>query len=131
MNSTTDPALKAQYLREAKDWAEGGDNRVALHIVAGALTAGGLGSAGDAAGAGHAPSDGSVVVKQVQYSPSSADSVHGGQYYKFTYTDGSTVKVIDPSTYKVKGWPESNTTFYDQAGKPITRDPVGKKWSRQ
>ncbi|WP_185640998.1 MULTISPECIES: hypothetical protein [unclassified Burkholderia] len=56
MNNTTDPALKAQYLREAKDWAEGGDNRVALHIVAGALTAGltagGLGSAGDAAGAG-------------------------------------------------------------------------------
>ncbi|WP_227792227.1 hypothetical protein [Burkholderia sp. BE17] len=56
MNNTTDPALKAQYLREAKDWAEGGDNRVALHIAGGALTggltAGGLGAAGGAAGAG-------------------------------------------------------------------------------
>ncbi|WP_207921042.1 hypothetical protein, partial [Burkholderia pyrrocinia] len=76
-----------------------------------------------------APSDGSVVVKQVQYSPPSAESVHGGQYYKFTYTDGSTVKVIDPSTYKVTGWPESNTTFYDQAGKKINFDPVSRKWS--
>ncbi|WP_346347215.1 hemagglutinin repeat-containing protein [Burkholderia cenocepacia] len=52
----TDPALKAQYLQDAKSWAEGGDNRTALHIAGGALTggltAGGLGAAGGAAGAG-------------------------------------------------------------------------------
>ncbi|MGU7768981.1 two-partner secretion domain-containing protein [Burkholderia sp. MR1-5-21] len=52
----TDPKLRAQYLQEAKDWAEGGDNRAALHIAGGALTGGltggGLGAAGGAAGAG-------------------------------------------------------------------------------
>lgn len=52
---TDDPALKAQYLQDAKNWAEGGDDRVALHIAGGALTggltAGGLGAAGGAAGA--------------------------------------------------------------------------------
>nr|WP_254624742.1 toxin glutamine deamidase domain-containing protein [Burkholderia diffusa] len=52
----TDPKLQAQYLQDAKDWAEGGDNRVALHIAGGALTGGltggGLGAAGGAAGAG-------------------------------------------------------------------------------
>ncbi|WP_249216103.1 hemagglutinin repeat-containing protein [Burkholderia cenocepacia] len=51
-----DPTLKAQYLQDAKNWAEGGDNRTALHIAGGALTggltAGGLGAAGGAAGAG-------------------------------------------------------------------------------
>ncbi|WP_423191413.1 hemagglutinin repeat-containing protein [Burkholderia multivorans] len=54
--ATDDPALKAQYLQDAKNWAEGGDNRVALHIAGGALTggltAGGLGAVGGAAGAG-------------------------------------------------------------------------------
>ncbi|EDS99658.1 hypothetical protein BamIOP4010DRAFT_6825 [Burkholderia ambifaria IOP40-10] len=54
--ATDDPALKAQYMQDAKNWAEGGDNRVALHIAGGALTggltAGGLGAAGGAAGAG-------------------------------------------------------------------------------
>ncbi|HDR9875542.1 TPA: filamentous hemagglutinin N-terminal domain-containing protein [Burkholderia cenocepacia] len=52
----TDPKLQAQYLQDAKAWAEGGDNRVALHIAGGALTGGltggGLGAAGGAAGAG-------------------------------------------------------------------------------
>jgi filamentous hemagglutinin len=76
-----------------------------------------------------APSDGSVVVKQVQYSPESDVSVHGGQYYKFSYTDGSTVKVINPDTYRVTGWPENNTTFYNQAGNQIVYDPVTKTWS--
>ncbi|WP_175817892.1 hemagglutinin repeat-containing protein [Burkholderia diffusa] len=54
--ATDDPALKAQYMQDAKNWAEGGDNRVALHIAGGALTggltAGGWGAAGGAAGAG-------------------------------------------------------------------------------
>jgi len=54
--ATDDPALKAQYMQDAKNWAEGDDNRVALHIAGGALTggltAGGWGAAGGAAGAG-------------------------------------------------------------------------------
>lgn len=53
---TNDPALKTQYLQEAKDWAEGGDSRAALHVAGGALTGGltggGLGAAGGAVGAG-------------------------------------------------------------------------------
>ncbi|WP_260434308.1 hemagglutinin repeat-containing protein, partial [Burkholderia anthina] len=55
-NNTTDPTLKAQYQQEAASWAEGGGNRVALHIAGGALTGGltggGLGAVGGAAGAG-------------------------------------------------------------------------------
>ncbi|WP_175689828.1 hemagglutinin repeat-containing protein [Burkholderia anthina] len=55
-DGTSDPVLKAQYQQEAKDWAEGGDNRAALHIAGGALTGGltggGLGAVGGAAGAG-------------------------------------------------------------------------------
>lgn len=78
-----------------------------------------------------APSDGSVVVKQVQFSPASDASVHEGQYYKFSYTDGSTVKVIDPSTYRVTGWPETNTTFYNQTGSRIVYNPATKNWSPQ
>ncbi|WP_236655080.1 hemagglutinin repeat-containing protein [Burkholderia pyrrocinia] len=39
-DSTSDPVLKAQYQQEAKDWAEGGDNRAALHMAGGALTGG-------------------------------------------------------------------------------------------
>jgi filamentous hemagglutinin len=78
------------------------------------------------------PADGSVAVKQVQFSPStegmSVQSQHVGQYYKFSYTDGSTVKVIDPSSYVVKGWPESNTTFYNQTGTRIIYDPASKTW---
>lgn len=78
-----------------------------------------------------APSGGSVVVKQVQFSPESDASVHSGQYYKFSYTDGSTVKVIDPGTYRVTGWPETNTTFYNQTGSRIVYDPATKTWSPQ
>jgi len=55
-NNATDPTLKAQYQQEADSWAEGGGNRVALHIAGGALTGGltggGLGAVGGAAGAG-------------------------------------------------------------------------------
>ncbi|CAI8694028.1 hypothetical protein [Burkholderia sp. GbtcB21] len=55
-NNATDPTLKARYQQAADSWAEGGDNRVALHIAGGALTGGltggGLGAAGGAAGAG-------------------------------------------------------------------------------
>ena len=52
--STDDPALKAQYLQEAKDWSEGGDYRATMHAAGGALVAGlGGGNAlGGALGAG-------------------------------------------------------------------------------
>ncbi|WP_246190098.1 hemagglutinin repeat-containing protein [Pandoraea captiosa] len=51
---TDDPALKAQYLQEAKEWSEGGDYRAAMHAAGGALVAGlGGGNAlGGALGAG-------------------------------------------------------------------------------
>jgi hypothetical protein len=69
-------------------------------------------------------------VVQVQYSPASTQSSHGGQYYKFTYADGSELKIIDPATYRVLGWPENggNTTFTNPSGTVITYDPVSKTW---
>jgi filamentous hemagglutinin len=52
----TDPQLKAHYLQEAKDWAEGGKSRIGLHMAGGALTGGltggGAGAIGGAGGAG-------------------------------------------------------------------------------
>lgn len=78
-----------------------------------------------------APGEGSVVVKEVQHSPESNVSQHGGEYYKFTYTDGSKIKVINPDTYNISGWPEKNTTFYDPAGNKIVYDPATKTWRRQ
>jgi len=51
-----------------------------------------------------------------------------GQYYKFSYTDGSTVKVIDPSSHVVKRWPETSATFYNQTGTRIVYDPATKTW---
>ncbi|MDR8752795.1 hemagglutinin repeat-containing protein [Burkholderia pseudomultivorans] len=55
-DGASDPALKTRYQQEARDWAEGGDNRTALHVAGGALTGGltggGLGAVGGAAGAG-------------------------------------------------------------------------------
>ncbi|WAC71216.1 hypothetical protein OU995_16635 [Roseateles sp. SL47] len=56
-------------------------------------------------------------------------SAHQGQYYKFTYSGGAIVKVIDPATYRVTGWPEGNTTFYNQAGQPIVYNQATKSWS--
>lgn len=76
-----------------------------------------------------APQGGGPVVNQVQYSPASTASEHAGQYYKFSYSDGATVKVIDPATYRVTGWPETNTTFYNQAGNKIFYDAASKTWS--
>jgi hypothetical protein len=72
----------------------------------------------------------STGVVQVQYSPASTQSSHGGQYYKFTYADGAELKVIDPATYRVLGWPENGgkTTFQNTSGKVITYDPVSKTW---
>ena len=80
---------------------------------------------------------GNSVVKEVQFSPSTErlplldQSKHVGKYYKFTYNDGSKVKVIDPATYKTTGWPEGNTTFYNQTGNQILFNPVTKTWTKQ
>ncbi|WFU05855.1 hypothetical protein QA648_22100 (plasmid) [Rhizobium sp. CB3171] len=76
-----------------------------------------------------APQGGGPVVNQVQYSPASTASEHAGQYYRFSYSDGATFKVIDPATYRVTGWPETNTTFYNQAGNKIFYDAASKTWS--
>ncbi len=46
--------------------------------------------------------EGHSLIKEVQFSPVGSESIHGGQYYKFTFVDGAKVKVIDPATYKVK-----------------------------
>jgi filamentous hemagglutinin len=72
----------------------------------------------------------STGVVQVQYSPASNQSSHGGQYYKFTYSDGTELKVIDPATYRVLGWPENGgrTTFVNPGGMTITYDPALKTW---
>ncbi|WP_232441589.1 hemagglutinin repeat-containing protein [Burkholderia ubonensis] len=77
------------------------------------------------------PRDGSVVVKQVQFSPANKNSEHQGQYYKFTFTDGSKVKVIDPATYEITGWPEKNTTFYSRTGERLVRDTKNRIWRKE
>ena len=43
----------------------------------------------------------STGIVEVQFSPQSDISSHKGQYYKFTYDDGSQLKIIDPNTYKI------------------------------
>lgn len=52
----TDPTLRESYRKTARDWAEGGDYRVGLHVAGGALTGGltggGGGAVGGAVGAG-------------------------------------------------------------------------------
>ncbi|VVE50302.1 tRNA nuclease CdiA-2 [Pandoraea eparura] len=62
---TDDPALKAQYLQEAKDWSEGGDYRATMHAAGGAIVAGlGGGNAlGGALGAGLTSKLGPVLNK--------------------------------------------------------------------
>lgn len=74
--------------------------------------------------------DSTTGVVQLQYSPASTKSSHGGQYYKFTYADGSELKIIDPATYRVLGWPENNgkTTFLNPSGTVITYDQKSKTW---
>ncbi|WP_374627637.1 hypothetical protein, partial [Pandoraea sp.] len=60
---TDDPALKAQYLQDAKNWSEGGDYRATMHAAGGALVAGlGGGNAlGGALGAGLTSKLGAVL----------------------------------------------------------------------
>ncbi|APD13294.1 hypothetical protein RO07_10215 [Pandoraea pulmonicola] len=61
--NTNDPALKAKYLQEAKDWSEGGDSRALMHTAGGAIVAGlGGGNAlGGALGAGATSKLGGVL----------------------------------------------------------------------
>lgn len=65
---------------------------------------------------------------QVQYSPESGISQHKGQYYKFTFADGTDLKIIDPNTYVVSGWPErgGKTKFQDPSGKMIAYNPASR-----
>ncbi|GLR12978.1 hypothetical protein GCM10007907_17680 [Chitinimonas prasina] len=76
---------------------------------------------------------GNPLIKEVQYSPSTAGlplaerSQHVGEYYKFTYNDGSKVKVINPETYKM-GSPEKNTDYFNQQGRGIVYDPATRTW---
>lgn len=73
--------------------------------------------------------EGHPLIKEVQFSPESAISIHGGQYYKFTFKDGTKVKIIDPDSYKVKykvdadgvfgADLEKNTVFYNSAGQGL------------
>ncbi|VVE58680.1 filamentous hemagglutinin [Pandoraea horticolens] len=62
-DSTKDPALKAKYEQEAKDWSEGGDSRALMHTAGGAIVAGlGGGNAlGGALGAGATSKLGGVL----------------------------------------------------------------------
>ncbi|WP_226939253.1 hemagglutinin repeat-containing protein [Janthinobacterium sp. FT14W] len=79
--------------------------------------------------------EGNPLIKEVQYSPSTADlaradqSQHIGEYYKFTYQDGSKVKVIDPQTYKM-GAPENRMQYVNQQGQPITYDAATRTWRK-
>ncbi|AJC20752.1 hypothetical protein RO07_10220 [Pandoraea pulmonicola] len=61
--NTNDPALKAKYEQEAKDWSEGGDSRALMHAAGGAIVAGlGGGNAlGGALGAGATSKLGGVL----------------------------------------------------------------------
>ncbi|WP_192558241.1 hypothetical protein [Pseudomonas allokribbensis] len=73
--------------------------------------------------------EGHSLIKEVQFSPVSSESIHSGQYYKFTFVDGSKVKVIDPATYKVKyklnsegvyqADLEKKTAFYNSSGQRL------------
>ncbi|WP_207769793.1 hypothetical protein [Solimicrobium silvestre] len=73
------------------------------------------------------------LIKEVQYSPSTeqlplADqSQHIGEYYKFTYQDGSKAKVIDPNTYQM-GSLEKNVQYFNQQGQSILYNPVTRTW---
>ncbi|WP_233203196.1 LysM peptidoglycan-binding domain-containing protein [Chitinimonas sp. BJB300] len=78
-------------------------------------------------------------ISSVQYSPDtrhlppSQRSVHKGEYYKFTTVDGVKVKILDPQSYQIdrRGWPEKNTTYFNQNGKAITYDLETNKWMEQ
>ena len=74
----------------------------------------------------------STGIVEVQFSPQSRNSSHVGKCYKFTYDDGSQLKIIDPNTYKVLEWLENRgkpIVFMDQSGRVLTLDPATKKWS--
>ncbi|TCQ95032.1 hypothetical protein [Neorhizobium sp. JUb45] len=59
------------------------------------------------------------LVKQVEIHPGGG-SHDSGKYYKFTYHDGTTVRVIDTSQRFIPGQIFDNQHYYDFAGNPIT-----------
>ncbi|STQ91103.1 hemagglutinin repeat-containing protein [Iodobacter fluviatilis] len=75
--------------------------------------------------------DNHPLVRKVQFSPASEDSIHKGQYYKVTYEDGSIGKIIEPTTYK-KYDPAENkgrVVYFNPDGQIIIPlDKYGKNW---
>jgi len=75
-------------------------------------------------------------IKEVQFSPASEVSTHGGQYYKITFADGSKVKVIDPSpnayvpTFQKNGQPlyDKNTIYMNPQGQQVIFNPATNSW---
>ena len=77
-------------------------------------------------------------IKEIQYSPSTVDSAkkstHIGEYYRITYSDNSSVKVVDPDTYRpqFKGPNEpiydKDTLFMNPQGQEVSFNPATNKW---
>ncbi|VVO90308.1 hypothetical protein PS903_02249 [Pseudomonas fluorescens] len=77
-------------------------------------------------------------VKKIQHSPSTVKNVvkstHIGEYYKFTYNDGSKIKIVDPNGYRLKFSPDfkpiydKNTTYLNPEGEEIKFDTSSNKW---
>lgn len=77
-------------------------------------------------------------IKEIQYSPSTVDSVnkstHIGEYYRITYSDNTSVKVVDPDTYRpqFKGPNEpiydKDTLFMNPQGQEVLFNPATNKW---
>ncbi|WP_256735539.1 hemagglutinin repeat-containing protein [Pseudomonas sp. dw_612] len=111
-------------------WGASLDDLVQMYKMDGAKTTPKPPSPGSSGNAQVFTVEGHPLIKEVQFSPASDESTHGGQYYKFTFTDGTKVKVIDPLNYKVqyKANPagvfeanlEKNTVFYNAAGQGLT-----------
>lgn len=58
--------------------------------------------------------EGHPTIKEVQYHPGGGR--HDGEYYKFTYKDGTEVRVIDSSTGFKPGTITSYQQYYDKQG---------------
>lgn len=76
-------------------------------------------------------------IVEVQYSPSTlgrpVQSSHIGEYYKITYSDGSKVKVVDPSGYRPSfknGLPlyDKNTVYLNPQGQRVAFESSKNLW---
>ena len=60
-------------------------------------------------------------------------SIHIGEYYKITYSDGKISKVLDPATYRPtfkEGWPvyDKGTTYFNPQGQEVLFNPSNNLW---